>query len=125
MRESRRNNRTYRRHALKCLGDFAELRTSVDMFPQVYSIVEPVAQEALSDDSDMDIDSSSLEGASSKTMSAPFSFLLLCLFLCLFPPLASSTRQQNSRGWGGLRPKKLTCREAEGSKRWPTRSVRY
>lgn len=120
MRESRRNNRTYRRHALKCLGDFAELRNSVDLFPQVYDIVEPVAQEALSGDSDMDVDSSSLEGASSKTMSAPFSFLSLS------PPSRLPPYSATKFPWvGALRPKKLTCREAEGSKRWPTRSVRY
>lgn len=70
MRESKRNNRPYRQHALKYLGDFAGLRDSVDMFSTVYSIVEPVLQEALSDDGDMDVDSSSVGGASSKTMSA-------------------------------------------------------
>lgn len=40
------------------------------MFPQVYDVVAPVVHVALSDDGDMDIDSSSLDGASSKTMSA-------------------------------------------------------
>lgn len=71
IRESKRNNRAYRQHALKSLGNFAGLRDNGNMFSQIYNIVEPVVQEVLGDDSDMDVDSSSFDGASSKTMSAP------------------------------------------------------
>lgn len=42
------------------------------MFPQVYNIIQPVVQEALSDDGDMEVDSLSFNEAYSKTMSAPF-----------------------------------------------------
>lgn len=67
IRESKRNNPKYRQHALGCLLEFVELRETVDLFPQVYSITEPIIQEALGDASEMDIDSP-VGGPSSKSM---------------------------------------------------------
>ena len=65
LRESKRNNPTFRQHALECLGDFAELRDTVDMFPQVLAVTKPIIEEMLSDSDKMDIDSQS-GGPSSK-----------------------------------------------------------
>lgn len=59
LRESRRNNPTYRRHALSCLGDFVEYVKDKDLYAQVYSITQPVIQEILSGSQDMEIDSPS------------------------------------------------------------------
>ena len=67
LRESKRNNTIFRQHALECLGDFAELRDTVDMFPQVLAVVEPIIEEMLSDSDEMDVDSKS-GGPSSKTV---------------------------------------------------------
>lgn len=72
------------------------------MFPQICDVVEPVVQVALSDDDDMDIDSSSLGGASSRTMSAPF----------LLPRLVADWKTQRADVQGPVR-----------SKPWPTLSV--
>lgn len=67
LRESKRNNTIFRQHALDCLGDFVELRDTVDMFPQVLAVVEPIIEEMLSDSDGMDVDSKS-GGPSSKTV---------------------------------------------------------
>lgn len=67
LRESKRNNTIFRQHALDCLGDFVELRDTVDMFPQVLAVVEPIIEEILSDSDEMDVDSKS-GGPSSKTV---------------------------------------------------------
>ena len=67
LRESKRNNPVFRQHALECLGDFAELRDTVDMFPQVSAVVKPIIEEMLSDSDEMDVDSKS-GGPSSKTV---------------------------------------------------------
>lgn len=72
------------------------------MFPQVYNIIEPVVQEALSDDGDMDIDSLSFDEASSKTMSAPF----------LLPRLIADWKTRSADVQGPVR-----------SKPWPTHLV--
>ncbi len=65
IRESKRNNPAFRQHSLECLGDFAELRDTVDMYPQVYGITKPVIEEILDKSDEMDIDSWT-EGPSSK-----------------------------------------------------------
>ena len=65
LRESKRNNPIFRQHALECLGDFAELRDTVDMFPQVLAVTRPIIEEMLNDSDEMDIDSKS-GGPSSK-----------------------------------------------------------
>ena len=67
LRESKRNNPIFRQHALECLGDFAELRDTVDMFPQVLAVTKPIIEEMLSESDEMDIDSKS-GGPSSKTV---------------------------------------------------------
>lgn len=65
LRESMRNNPAYRQHALECLGDFAELRETVNMYPQVYGITKPVIDESLEESDEMDVDMQS-GGPSSK-----------------------------------------------------------
>lgn len=67
LRESKRNNPVFRQHALECLGDFVEVRETVDMFPQVLGVTKPIIEEMLSDSDEMDIDSKS-GGPSSKTV---------------------------------------------------------
>ena len=65
VRESKRNNPAFRQHALECLGDFAELREMVNMYPQIYGIIKPVIEESLEESDEMDVDSQS-GGPSSK-----------------------------------------------------------
>ena len=67
IRESKRNNPVFRQHALECLGDFAELRDTADMFPQVLAVTKPIIEDMLSDSDEMDVDSKS-GGPSSKTV---------------------------------------------------------
>lgn len=67
VRESKRNNPVFRQHALECLGDFVELRETVDMFPQVLGVTTPIIEEMLGDSDEMDVDSKS-GGPSSKTV---------------------------------------------------------
>lgn len=67
VRESKRNNPTYRRHALLCLGDFVEQANDRDLFAQVYAITKPIITEIVSDSHEMDIDSPS-GGPSSKSI---------------------------------------------------------
>lgn len=67
LRESKRNNLIFRQHALECLGDFAELRGTVDMFPQIFAVTKPIIEEMLSDPDKMDVDSKS-GGPSSRTV---------------------------------------------------------
>lgn len=67
IREAKRNNPRYRQYALACLGDFVELRDTVDLYPQVSEIANPVISDALGDADDMDIDERS-GGPSSKSI---------------------------------------------------------
>jgi proteasome component ECM29 len=53
IREAKRNNEAYRPHAFTTLGEYAEARTSIDMFSEVYSIVAPHLEE-LTDEAKMD-----------------------------------------------------------------------
>jgi len=67
LRESKRNNPAFRHHALECLADFVELRREVDMYPQVYTVVNPIIEECLENREEMDVDSKS-GGPSSKAI---------------------------------------------------------
>ena len=67
LRESKRKNPIFRQHALECLGDFVELRETVDMFQPVLEVTKPIIEETLSDADEMDVDSKS-GGPSSKTV---------------------------------------------------------
>ena len=67
LRESKRNNPNFRQHALQYLGDFVELRGTVDMYSQVYGIAKPVIEEYLGSSDEMDVDSQS-GGPSSKAI---------------------------------------------------------
>ena len=67
LRESKRNNPTFRQYALECLGEFAELRENVDMYPQVYGVTKPIIEETLEASEEMDVDSQS-GGPSSKAV---------------------------------------------------------
>lgn len=57
VRESKRNNATYRIHAFSGLGQFAQNFKSAFSFETVSSIVRPVIEEELEESSSMDIDS--------------------------------------------------------------------
>ena len=59
VREAKRNNTAYRQHALQCLGDFVELRKSIDMYDETHHIVLPVIRELSERKEDMDLDSKS------------------------------------------------------------------
>lgn len=58
VREAKRNNPAYRPHALRALGDFAEIQDDVDLMPDVLSIVPSVVEEHSGDK--MEIDSGDL-----------------------------------------------------------------
>lgn len=66
IRESKRNNPTFRQHALQCLGDFIELQES-DIYDLVYPIAKSIIEELLSDVEEMDVDTPS-GGPSSKSV---------------------------------------------------------
>lgn len=66
-RESKRNNPTYRRHALACLERFLEFSKSKGLYSQVYDITQPVIEEILDSRDDMDVDGP-IGGASSKSV---------------------------------------------------------
>ena len=67
LRESKRNNPVFRQYALESLGDFVELRDTVDMFPKILGVTKPIIEEILSDSDEMDVDSKS-GGPSSKSV---------------------------------------------------------
>ncbi|KAL8687371.1 MAG: hypothetical protein Q9218_006438, partial [Villophora microphyllina] len=67
LRESKRNNATYRPHALACLATYVELRDSIDLATEVYEITAPIIEESLAGPDEMDLDSRS-GGPSSKTV---------------------------------------------------------
>ena len=68
IRESRRNNSTYRKHALAQLGDIVETLPSIDWFEQVHAIVVPVIDDILEGSEDMDVDSKQDGDPSTRTM---------------------------------------------------------
>jgi proteasome component ECM29 len=61
IREAKRNNETYRPHAFDVLGKYAELRTDIDMFDDVESIILPILEDATSEDK-MDTDEDNKKG---------------------------------------------------------------
>ena len=50
IREAKRNNDVYRPHAFTTIGEFAELRTDVDMFDDVNAIITPILEDYLGED---------------------------------------------------------------------------
>ena len=54
IRESKRTNLAYRKHALECLGDFAELQGVGDLYSSVAQVVTDVAKQDNADDMDVD-----------------------------------------------------------------------
>jgi proteasome component ECM29 len=50
IREAKRNNEDYRPHAFTSLGGYAEARTDIDMFEEVYNIIAPMLEEATNED---------------------------------------------------------------------------
>ncbi|KAL8631653.1 hypothetical protein Q9189_002659 [Teloschistes chrysophthalmus] len=67
LRESKRNNVTYRPHALACLATYVELGDSMDLAKEVYEITAPIIEDLLAGPDEMDLDSRS-GGPSSKTV---------------------------------------------------------
>lgn len=60
IREAKRNNATYRPHALKVLGGISQARNHLDLMPDALNIVSGVVNDLLDGDADeMDIDSGS------------------------------------------------------------------
>lgn len=58
IREAKRNNPTYRPHALTALGEISQARDDLDFTPEALSIVSQVLDDVLEPDGDrMDIDS--------------------------------------------------------------------
>lgn len=61
LREAKRNNQQYRPHGLNALGEFAEVRTDLNLVPDALRIVSSVVEEMASPSDDkMDIDSGNL-----------------------------------------------------------------
>ncbi|KAL8779367.1 MAG: hypothetical protein Q9213_006972 [Squamulea squamosa] len=54
LRESKRNNPTYRQHALSCLAVYVELRDSIDLAGEVYNVAAPIIEDLLAGSDDMD-----------------------------------------------------------------------
>jgi proteasome component ECM29 len=50
IREAKRNNDAYRSHAFTSLGEYAEERTDIDMFDDVYNIIAPILEDYSSED---------------------------------------------------------------------------
>ncbi|KAG9230448.1 proteasome stabiliser-domain-containing protein [Amylocarpus encephaloides] len=61
VREAKRNNELYRPHAFECLGKFAELRTDIDMFDEVFGMISPLLEESTNEDK-MDTDDDAKTG---------------------------------------------------------------
>lgn len=91
IRESKRNNPAYRRHALACLGDFVEEATNKDLFAQVYAITKPVITEILNDSNEMDIDSPSGGPSSKSILDATLANSIEALLKSINPKLQSET----------------------------------
>jgi proteasome component ECM29 len=65
IREAKRNNETYRPHAILALGEYAEARTDIDLFDQVYDVVNSRLEEIVDDDK-MDTDNADDKATSSR-----------------------------------------------------------
>lgn len=61
LREAKRKNDRYRPHGLNALGEFAEIRTDLNLMPDALGILTLVVDEIVSPSEDkMDIDSGNL-----------------------------------------------------------------
>lgn len=67
IREAKRNNEAYRPHAFTSLGEYAEARTDVDMFDEVFKIIAPMLEEATNEDK-MDTDDDKSGDKSEETL---------------------------------------------------------
>ena len=56
IREAKRNNDEYRRHAFRCLGRFAAVRDDLNMLPEIAHIVHPYMDLASDDPDAMDVE---------------------------------------------------------------------
>lgn len=81
IREAKRNNATYRPHALTALGEISQLRDDCDFMPDSLAIVRGVLDEILESDGDrMDIDTGSgYRSGPSDTLAACVKCLLQCI----------------------------------------------
>lgn len=69
IRESKRNNTgVFRQKAIAYLGDFIEIFPEMEWSEPVHEIVGPVIESLLDDGQEMDVDSSTPGGPSSKVM---------------------------------------------------------
>jgi proteasome component ECM29 len=68
IREAKRNNEVYRPHAIASLGEYAEARTDIDMFEEVYKIIAPMLEEATNDDKMDTTDDSKIGDKSEETL---------------------------------------------------------
>ena len=68
IRESKRNNPTYRKHAFAHLGEFVEALAPIDWFEKVLEIVTPAIGEILEGSEGMDVDSKKDGDPSTKTL---------------------------------------------------------
>ncbi|KAH8648910.1 proteasome stabiliser-domain-containing protein [Tricladium varicosporioides] len=50
IREAKRNNDAYRPYSFASLGEYAELRTDIDMFDEVCKVITPMLEDAISED---------------------------------------------------------------------------
>lgn len=55
VREAKRNNLDYKPYAIRALGEYAEAKTDVDLFDQVFEVIKKDFDEALDEDN-MDVD---------------------------------------------------------------------
>jgi proteasome component ECM29 len=62
IREAKRNNDAYRPHAFASLGEYSEAQSDIDMFDEVYNIINPIIEELLGDDK-MDTTDDSASGS--------------------------------------------------------------
>lgn len=86
-RESKRNNAVYRRHALACLGDFLEVRTTTALFAEVYGIVEPAVEEILNESGTMDEDGPPGGPSSKSVMEGTLASSMAALLNSIHPQL--------------------------------------
>jgi len=86
IRESKRNNPSYRQHAIECLGDFINLRDDVNMYDQVYDITKPIIEELARNTEKMDVDSPSGGPSSKAVTELTLAHSLTALLRSIGPP---------------------------------------
>ncbi|PYI09032.1 proteasome component [Aspergillus sclerotiicarbonarius CBS 121057] len=95
IREAKRNNPTYRPHALIALGGVSQARKDLDLVPDAIGIVTRVLDEAEDQGDPMDVDSS--KGQKPKqTLDDTLAACVTCLLQCLSP--ASHTSAETIHG---------------------------